>query len=240
MERAFNYIDTLDELNSFVQERGMTKEELARSCDGLIEGHHNMICLIRSFVADSKKQIKEWKDVMTGDRSKDYSGEIEMVRTIIDFYELNGRYALLELDVNTAYKHLILAQTEYDYRFFARRVYTLMYEARKGLAIPTGQMYKRLESIVEPRNMEPYKREHSTLTDFLNRSENELKNIRNTNEAHKFMDFNDQVVSIEKMSVARSIELIQAFCSCLATIYCAFMVVQGALTSYVRRTITES
>lgn len=115
------------------------------------------------------------------------------------------------------------------------RAYTLMYEAKKGLAVPMGQMYKRLGAIIDERDLGPYKNEHSGLVEFLKTNEGEFKKIRNTNEAHKTEDFNDQVTSIENMSVARSIVLIEDFSIHLAKLYCAFMVVQNALTAYLRK-----
>lgn len=235
MEGGFRYVDSLEELQAFLQERKMTREEIANASDELIKSHHDIISLIRSFVPDAENQIREWEKEMAQNPSNDYSDKIGLVKVLVDFYKLNGRYALLELDVNTVYKHMFMAETEYEYRFFARRAYTLMYEAKKGLTVPTGQMYKRLDPIVGKRNMEPYKNVHSDLSDFLNKNENELKEIRNANEAHKGEDFDVQIASIEKMSVARSVFLVQEFSIYLAKLYCAFMVVQGSLTEYMKR-----
>lgn len=239
MEGSFRYVDSLKELQAFLQERKMTREEVAKASDDLIESLHKMISLILSFVPEAENQIKEWDKETVHDPSTDNSSKIELVKVIIDFYKLNGRYALLELDVNTVYKHMFMAKTEYEYRFFARRAYTLMYEAKKGLAVPTGQLYKRLDTLVGTRKMEPYKKVHSDLSDFLNKNENELKEIRNANEAHKGKDFDVQIASIEKMSVARSISLIQEFCIYLANLYFAFMVVHGSLTEYMRKRMTD-
>jgi hypothetical protein len=235
MEKGFTYIDNLENLGMFLQERHKTKSEMAVACDELIKGHLDMIALIRSFAVEAEKQIKEWEDEMARNPKVDYRENIDLVRLIIDFYKLNGRYALLELDVNTAYKHLFLAGTEYEYRFFARRAYTLMYEAKKGLAVPMGQMYKRLGAIIKERELGPYKNEHRDLIKFLKTNEEEFKKIRNTNEAHKTEGFDDQVTSIENMSVAQSIVLIEDFCIHLAKLYCSFMVVQNALTAYLKK-----
>lgn len=60
------------------------------------------------------------------DPSTDFKEEIELFQLIADFYRINGRLILLELDVNTAFKFIFKAKTEYEYRFFARRSYTLM------------------------------------------------------------------------------------------------------------------
>lgn len=55
MEKGFTYIDNLDELGMFLQERHKTKCEMAVACDELIKGHLDMIALIRSFANEAEK-----------------------------------------------------------------------------------------------------------------------------------------------------------------------------------------
>ena len=105
-----------------------------------------------------------------------------------------------------------------------------MYEANKGLVIPAGQLYKRLMGKVDEGSLEPYKNEHSKLNKFLIDHQEELKEIRNSNEAYKFRDFEEQLESIEKLSVVRSIELIQEFNVYLANLTMVFMIVPGTLS----------
>lgn len=40
-------------------------------------------------------------------------------------------YMMFCMDVLTAYRYLIEAKTDWDYRFFARRIYTMMHEAQQ-------------------------------------------------------------------------------------------------------------
>lgn len=105
-----------------------------------------------------------------------------------------------------------------------------MYETAKGLAVPTSQLYKKLQANVDSKDLDLYKKEHSDLTSFLKQHENELKYIRNFNEAHKFKEFEEQVDSIESLSVAKSIEIIEEYFMLVTQLNFAFMVILGALS----------
>lgn len=196
----------------------------------LIRSHIEMVDAISENIEDIENQIQEWQKLQSEDPKYDYSEEIEIFQLIADFYRVNGRLVLIELDVNTAYKHIFLAKSDYEYRFFARRIYTLMYESDKGLVVPLGQMRKRIEEKVDADILKLYKGEHSKLCGFLNDHHDELKDIRNYNEAHKFSDFEVQLESIKNLSVAKSMSLIQEFNVHLANLTMVFMVVQGALS----------
>lgn len=224
------FVDSIEDLKIHVWSNYLKKRKTTKACEKLIISHMDMVDAIRLNIESSEKQIKVWQELQVKDPSKDFNEEIELFQLIADFYRVNGRLVLLELDVNTAFKFIFKAKTEYEYRFFARRIYTLMYEANKGLVIPAGQLYKRLMEKVDENSLEPYKKEHSKLNKFLVDHQEELKEIRNTNEAHKFKDFEEQLESIEKLSVVRSIELIQEFNVYLANLTMAFMIVPGELS----------
>lgn len=224
------FIDSIKELKIHTWGNYCKKKKAIGVCDDMVENHLESIDLIRSAIENAEKQIGIWEKGQHDDPTADYNDEIALFEVIVEFYRLNGRLALIEMDVNTAYKHLFKAKTDYEYRFFARRIYTLMYETDKGLAVPTGQLYKKLETKVDSTNLDPYKREHRNLTSFLKQHVNELKYIRNFNEAHKFKEFEEQVDSIESFSVAKSIEIIEEYCVLLTQLNFAFMVIFGALS----------
>ena len=224
------FTDSIKELKTHTWGNFCEKRKAIGACDELVENHLESIDLIRSTIEDAEKQIKVWEKEQHDKPSVNYGDEIELFKVIAEFYRLNGRLALIEMDVNTAYKHLFKAKTEYEYRFFARRIYTLMYETDKGLAVPTGQLYKKLEANVESKSLDLYKKEHSSLTSFLKKHEEDLKYIRNFNEAHKFKEFEEQVESIENLSVAKSIEIIDEYFVLLTQLNFAFMVILGALS----------
>lgn len=227
---GMKFVDSIEDLKIHVWSNFFKKRKTTKACEELIISHMHMVDAIRSNIESSEKQIKVWQDLQVKDPSKDFNEEIELFQLIADFYRVNGRLVLLELDVNTAFKFIFKAKTEYEYRFFARRIYTLMYESNKGLVIPAGQLYKRLMEKVDVRSLEPYKKEHSKLNKFLIDHQEELKEIRNSNEAHKFREFEEQLESIEKLSVVRSIELIQEFNVYLANLTMVFMIVPGELS----------
>jgi len=224
------FVDSIEDMKKHTWNDAFKKRKISKASEELIASHMDMVDAIRHTVEDTESQIKVWQDMQAKDPKADYKEEIELFRLIAEFYRVNGRLVLLELDVNTAYKHIFLAKTEYEYRFFARRIYTLMYESNKGLVIPAGQVFKRLVGMVDAESLEPYKNEHSKLSKFLKEHEDELKEVRNSNEAHKFKDFEVQLESIENLSAARSIELIQEFNMYLANLTMVFMIPPGALS----------
>ena len=128
---------------------------------------------------------------------------------------MNGRLALFELDMNTAYKHIFKVKTEYEYRFFARRIYTLL--------LP------KLKSVIDANCFDAYKKAHKKLCAFLATNHNELKRIRNQNEAHKTEEFDIQVKSIEDLKVSESINLIQEGNVLLFNLNAAFLIVHASL-----------
>lgn len=224
------YVDSFKDLKVHVWNNFLNRRKIVKAGEELIRSHIEMVDSISKNIEDVENQIREWQKLQTEDPKYDFHEEIEIFQLIADFYRVNGRLVLIELDVNTAYKHIFLAKSDYEYRFFARRIYTLMYESDKGLVVPIGQMRKRIEEMVDADILKLYKDEHSKLCDFLNKHHDELKDIRNSNEAHKFRDFEVQLDSIKNLSVAKSMSLIQEYNVYLANLTMVFMVVQGALS----------
>ena len=224
------FADSCEDLGIDVWNNFLSRRKIAKACEELIRSHVEMVDAISENIENVENQICKWQKIQEEDSKYDFNEEIEIFQLIADFYRVNGRLVLIELDVNTAYKHIFLAKSDYEYRFFARRIYTLMYESDKGLVVPIGQMVKRLEEKVDAGILKLYKDEHSKLCGFLNEHHDELKDIRNSNEAHKFSDFEVQLESIKNLSVAKSMSLIQEFNVHLANLTMVFMVVQGALS----------
>lgn len=224
------YADSFKDLKIHVWNNFLSRRKITKAGEELIRTHIDMVDSISVNIVDVENQIQEWQKLQSEAPKYDFHEEIEIFQLIADFYRVNGRLVLIELDVNTAYKHIFLAKSDYEYRFFARRIYTLMYESNKGLVVPIGQMMKRLEEKVDAGILKLYKDEHKKLYDFLDKHHEELKDVRNSNEAHKFRDFEVQLESIKNLSVARSMSLIQEFNVYLANLTMVFMVVQGALS----------
>lgn len=224
------FVDSYKDLKIHVWKNCFKRRKIEKAGEELISSHIDMVDSISINIEDTENQIREWQQLQAKDSKYDFNDEIEIFQLIADFYRVNGRLVMIELDVNTSYKHIFSVNSDYEYRFFARRIYTLMYESDKGLVVPIGQMVKRLEEKVDPVILKLYKDEHSKLCDFLKKHHEELKNVRNSNEAHKFSDFEVQLESIKNFSVAKSLNLIREFNVYLANLTMVFMVVQGALS----------
>lgn len=231
-----NFVDTISVLKNSVWSDCRDRRTIAKNCDRLIKNQLEGLDILQSAIEETNNQIKVWEDEQNVNPKANYQNQIVLFRIIEEFYKVNGRLALIEIDINTAYKYLFTAKTDYEYRFFARRIYTLLYEADDGLVKPVGGLMPKLKSVIDNDRFEQYKKEHKKFNAFLVRHHGELKKTRNTNEAHKGEDFKEQVLSIENLSVAHSIEVIQEGNVLLANLNAAFIIVLGGLMAYMRNT----
>lgn len=216
------FVDTIGEVKNHCFCDFLKKRKVMKAYDQLIAQHVDTVDLLRDYIADTEEQISKWEEEQNNTRA-DFQDEIELFKVVADFFRLNGRLIMIELDIQTAQKYLFNAKTEYEYRFFARRIYTLLYEAKQGLADKVSNMYKRIKNIVDDKYFEPYEREKKSFHDFLKDHQTELMEIRNKNEAHKKEEFESQVASIENMSVIKSMGIIQEGAEHLYNLNCAFM-----------------
>ncbi len=232
------FVDTIGEVKNHCFCDFLKKRKVMKAYDQLIAQHVDTVDLLRDYIADTEEQISKWEEEQKNTRA-DFQDEIELFKVVADFFRLNGRLIMIELDIQTAQKYLFNAKTEYEYRFFARRIYTLLYEAKQGLADKVSNMYKRIKNIVDDKYFEPYEREKKSFHDFLKDHQTELMEIRNKNEAHKKEEFESQVASIENMSVIKSMGIIQEGAEHLYNLNCAFMIVQQSLMKKTGDMITE-
>ncbi len=233
------FVDSIDELKLHLWSSYFTKKKSIRACNQLIKQYVSSVDLIRSLIDDAEAQIKKWEEIQKKNPKLNFDKEINLFKIIADFFRLNGRLITIELDVKTAYKYLLNAKSEYEYRFFARRIYTLLYESNRGLGEPVGSMYSKLENIVDEKYFNPYKCAKKDLFAFFYKHKDEFQDVRNKNEAHKYADFEEQLASIENLSVAKSIELIQEGDVYLYNLNCAFMIVQQSLMKYLGEIVSE-
>ena len=127
---------------------------------------------------------------------------------IIKVFELVGRQTTICLDVFTALKYLIYFNSEYECRFFARRILTIIYETKKGYIADLGNLLGEIKELPYIQYYDSYKEIHKHLNRFYNEYEDITKKVRNTNEAHKFKDFETQVESIEQMNIEKAWDII--------------------------------
>lgn len=207
-------------------------KEIVKGCDEIIQNQEDIVDVVRAAIVDTENQILIWEKEQEETPNCDFQKEIILFQIISEFYRLNGRLALFELDMNTAYKHIFKVKTEYEYRFFARRIYTLLYECNDGLAVPVGKLLPKLKSVIDANCFDAYKKAHKKLCAFLATNHNELKRIRNQNEAHKTEEFDIQVKSIEDLKVSESINLIQEGNVLLFNLNAAFLIVHASLMKH--------
>ena len=159
---------------------------------------------LRKYIKSFDEQKKKWEQ----DKDGSYSDEIATYSQIIKVFELVGRQTTICLDVFTALKYLIYFNSEYECRFFERRILTIIYETKKGYIADLGNLLGEIKELPYIQYYDSYKEIHSHLNRFYNEYEDITKTVRNTNEAHKFKDFETQVESIEQMNIEKAWDII--------------------------------
>ena len=135
---------------------------------------------------------------------------IDKYNSIRSFYDGNCRFLLLEADVLVPYKYLFQKQDDWEYRFFVRRIYTLIHETQNGVLSLPGDIMNIIESLVGDKFIH-YKKALKELNKFINKTDACLKEVRNVCEAHKDKNINKQITAIESISIKDSLNLIQDF-----------------------------
>ena len=202
-----DYIDSVLSLN---QDINFIKRYFLRK---KLKGYHNdyiQSCLeeidsLMKWIEDNKKQIKEWESY---DKTK-YKDHILLSEALNKFLEANGHLLFLECDFRMVITHIALSENDWEYRFFARRAYSLLFAMDETYKKIGGEFLNQYEDLLDPQNLQAYKKAKGQLDKFLKSHLKEFKRIRNTNEAHKSRDLEKQKSSIEKMSVDKSWKIIQ-------------------------------
>ena len=154
------------------------------------------------------KSFDEQKNKRKQDKDGSYSDEIATYSLIIKVFELAGRQTTICLDVYTALKYLIYFNSEYECRFFARRILTIIYETKKGYIDDLGNLLGEIKKLPYIQYLDSYKEIHKQFNRFFYEYKDITKKVRNTNEAHKFKDFETQVESIEHLNIEEAWDII--------------------------------
>ena len=185
---------------SFFFERYNMKRRLNK----LIKLAEENVDFLRKYIKGFDEQKKKWEQ----DKDGSYSDEIATYSQIIKVFELVGRQTTICLDVYTALKYLIYFNSEYECRFFARRILTIIYETRKGYIADLGNLLGEIKELPYIKHYDSYKEIHKHLNRFYNEYVDFTKKVRNTNEAHKSEDFETQVESIELLNIEKAWDII--------------------------------
>lgn len=233
------YIDELRKVNPLQLFGWNDKDKRLEACEKLIESQEQSVDLALDALKECKSQICKWQDAMQENPQVSYDQNIENLTLIRDFFELNGRYMLLDLDFLIVFKYLVSASTDWEYRFFARRAYTLMHETRVGFIGKLGGFKKIIQGKVSDNTYKAYMCCLKDFNRFFQQHDEEFVDVRNTNEAHKEEDFETQYNSISNVCVERSFILIQGFQTYLANLFMVMHVVFSGLSKYVNSHVSH-
>lgn len=118
-------------------------------------------------------------------------------------------YMMFCMDVLTAYRYLIEAKTDWDYRFFARRIYTLMHEAQQMFNY-RNQWINNLKEDLHNKNITEYYKAKKQFGKYIQKYDStDFLPVRLSAEAHRGKDLNNQFQAVLSLSVARSARIIQ-------------------------------
>lgn len=233
------YIDELSKVNPLKLFGWNDVDNRLDACQKLIEGQEQSVDLALDALRECNAQISKWQESMKANPKKSHAADIDNLTLIRDFFELNGRYMLLDLDFLIVFKFLVSASTDWEYRFFARRAYTLMHETRVGFVGKLGGFKNVIQDKVSDNTYDAYLCCLKNLNRFFQQHDEEFVDVRNSNEAHKEEDFETQYNSICNVSVERSFILIQGFQTYLANLFMVMHVVFSGLSKYVNQQLVN-
>lgn len=233
------YRDNLNKVKPFKMFNWFDIRNRVKACEELIKQHEKSVDLALNAKLGCEDQIDKWKRMMVDNPEVDYNTEIENFDLIRQYYELNGKYLLLNLDFLVAFKYLLKAKTDWEYRFFARRSFTLMHETRTGFLGKLGGYKSLLEGKIPESTFNAYMLCLKDFHKFFETHDKYFKTVRNKTEAHKGDVFDIQYASISDISVQESAILIQGFHIYLANLFMVLHVVLYGVNTYTNKQLSE-
>lgn len=225
-----DYIDNLCD-NPWKNERNNTSfEEYVDGCDKITGGCLKQLDIIIEIIASLEKQISEFETGVTEACTEE---QIEAIRLYKGFADTEARLILFELDFLTSYKHLLLSTTDWEYRFFVRRIYTLMHETREGFVKPTGKVMHLLKETIGEESFSGYEGNRNYMNQFLQNNDNIFKEVRDKTDAHKD-DVGLQVRIIEGISVKDSRKLIEEYFDIISGLSITLFPIFATLLKYIK------
>lgn len=121
---------------------------------------------------------------------------------------ISYEYLLLNLDLLTAYRYLFQANTDSDFRIFARRIYTLMHETQSVLG-RRGNVIDSLRGLLDDFIFEEYSKARKGFFKYIQKySTSVFKVTRNNVEAHRDVDIYKQFLTSNQMKVKDSSKIL--------------------------------
>lgn len=201
-----NFKDSVSELkgNQNFVKRFFLKRKLKKLNNEYIRDCLQEIEMFDRWILDNKDQIHLWESESS--KNKDL---ITQFTALNQFIEANMQLLFLECDLRLASTHMTVTDNDWEYRFFARRTYTLLHEARESYSNPAGKSLRLLEDLFSQEVLQQYKRDKKKLDEFLKNHDKNFKDIRNKVEAHKSSNINVQKETLQNFSVIDSWSIIQ-------------------------------
>lgn len=229
------YIDCYKNINLYKIRGFCQRRKHKKNINKLIKQYESNVDFLRYWINDYEKQMKKWED----DNDESYSEVINTYPFIISAYKLTGRLSMINLDVLIAMKYLAYAKSDIECRFFARRIFTLIYETGKGYLSDMGMLIKNIENLHFIQNIQAYKDIHKRMSQFISKHDNILKYTRNTNEAHKDKDFEKQVASIENFNIEKAFDIIMEYYNLLTQCSNLILLMIQELGMYINQILND-
>lgn len=190
--------------NNFIR-KYLLKRKLKKIYFDYVEGCLQDIDSMLKWIDKNERDIEEWEEI---DKDK-YKDHILQVEALNQFIEANCHLLFLECDIRLAVYHMTVSDHDWEYRFFVRRVYTLLYETEQTYSKVAGELITPCKGIIDPKTLKSYIEAKGRLDRFLKTHHDRFKCIRNSNEAHKSRKVKAQKTSIESIEAVDSWRLIQ-------------------------------
>lgn len=229
-----NYIESISKnpLRNFWN--SLKLNQLSSTCKKAMKQLLRQVDYLKSTVYDIDRQLSEWK--IQQSKGKQLNEHIEAFTALRDFYEDNGKLLMIELDVTESFCHIVRSKEDWEYRFFARRLFTLMHETRNALLASLGSHRNQMMKFA-PTTFAQYESKKKAMEVFINTHGAFFKKVRNTSDAHKGKPFREQIQCIEQIDITSSFEMIHEFQVHLANISAALFIVLGEMGSQINKQI---
>lgn len=138
---------------------------------------------------------------------------ISQAKAYICFTELLGDFFLIQMDVNTYSKQILVANNEWEWRVYARHFYTILYEHKNSVNRMLNEILSQALDVFgkESALYQNLKSEKKSFVKLINDNSEYAKCIRVTTDAHYDGIFVDRKKKIESMSYSKVVSLINNY-----------------------------
>jgi len=182
--------------------------------EGLIKGIDELTCLIDSNAERVKQLQAQLTDDLPVDRAQVLKDGIAKYENFTILTNKVCEIYLMLLDVNTYGTFCLLAQDEWDWRAFARHIYTIVYEHKNTVNKQINDIMRILQTGVDEHydlsNLLKAKKEYSQ---YISDTSGYAKQIRVNVDAHFDCEFAERLEMIKGLSYSKVLELFYTYSS---------------------------